>query len=98
MSMLEHNEVEAQATLQSFVDGLSFKCDLKLFERKPLRAGQYTAIFVIVVKDGNFTAEFIQAVFNLCTQSDELFSFDGTSRDLKDMSFDAMFIETKVTP
>lgn len=98
MSLVEHNEAEAEASLQTFVDGLSFKCELKLFERKPLTAGQYMATFAIVVKDGNFTAAFIKAMFNFCTQSDGLFAFDGTSRELKDMSFDSMFIETKVTP
>lgn len=98
MSIEVHNEVEARASIKTVIDASTIKYELELLERKPSKAGKYMANFAIIVKDGSFSTAFIKSVFDFVVQSDGLFEFNGSQRDIKDMNWDVMLIETEITP
>ncbi len=98
MSIQVQSETEALARIEELCAGSLQSYDIEPMERQQDREWRYTVTYAIIVKDGTFTPSFVRSAFEMCAQSDGLFRFAGTRRDINDLSFEVMAIDAEITP
>ena len=97
MSIVTQTETQARQKIEDLCVGLG-TYDIAPVEREPKEAWRYTVSFAVITKNGGFDSAFITSVFEFCAQSDGLFEFGGTRREIHDLDFEILVINAEVTP
>ncbi|WP_201353822.1 hypothetical protein [Hydrogenimonas urashimensis] len=98
MSIAMQTEAEATQKIIDFCSQRLTGHQISPLRRDPDQEWGYLIHYAVIIKDGGFDPQFISDVYDFCVQSDGLFEFGGTTREISDLDFETLIIVAKVTP
>ena len=91
------SEQDARETIEAICSEHLKSYEAVVVARKPLNHNSYIASFGVLGRDGTFSQSFLEEIFLKLVQNPNcLFSFEGTQRDVKDLSFEELYIDAKI--
>ena len=97
--MYQQTEHEAIANVTAICKDHLDSFDIVVVKRTPKTHTSYIAQIGVLSREGAFDNEILFDIFKNIIQSPScLFSFGGTQRDIKDLSFEELYIDAEITP